>query len=92
MAMAIGDEFDMTKVRAIDWADFSDRCGIARRLLVREMNRMIKALRIQLPALLSLPHYIEEERAMLQKILDLTLQQAEQLEIDAKMIAKVVIE
>ncbi len=91
-AMAIGDEFDMTKVRAYDWADFSDRCGIERRLLVREMNRMIKALRIQLPTLLSLPNYIEEERTMLQKISDLALQQAEQLEIDAKMIAKVVIE
>lgn len=91
-AMAIGDEFDMTKVRAFDWADFSDRCGIERRLLVREMNRMIKALRIQLPTLLSLPNYIEEERTMLQKISDLALQQAEQLEIDAKMIAKVVIE
>jgi len=63
-----------------------------RRLLVREMNRMIKALRIQLPTLLSLPHYIEEERAMLQKISELPLQQAGRLEIDAKMIAKVVIE
>jgi serine/threonine-protein kinase HipA len=50
------------------------------------MNRMIKALRIQLPALLSQPNYIEEERTMLQKISDQVLQQAEQLEIDAKMV------
>jgi serine/threonine-protein kinase HipA len=56
------------------------------------MNRMIKALRIQLPALLSPPNYLEDERTMLQKISDLALQQAERLEIDAKMIAKVVIE
>jgi serine/threonine-protein kinase HipA len=34
----------------------------------------------------------EEERTMLQKISDLALQQAKQLEIDAKMVAKVVIE
>ncbi|HUW98745.1 MAG TPA: hypothetical protein VMV40_07900 [Acidiferrobacter sp.] len=82
----------MTKVSGFDWADSSDRCGIERRLLVREMNRMIKVLRIALPILLPLPNYIAEERTMLQKISDRALQQAKQLEIDAQMIAKAVIE
>ena len=89
LAMAIGDEFDITKIRAFDWADFAERCGIERRLLVREMNRMIKVLRIQLPKLISLPDYTDDEQATLRDISGLILKQAEQLETDAKMITKV---
>lgn len=89
LAMAIGDEFDITKIRAYDWADMAERCGIERRLLVREMNRMIKALRTQLPKLLVLPDYTIDEQATLQEISDLMLKQAEQMESDAKMITKV---
>jgi len=89
LAMAIGDEFDITKIRAFDWADLAERCGIERRLLVREINRMIKALRSQLPNLLTLPNYTPGEKAMLQKISELMLEQAAQLESDAKMITKV---
>jgi len=88
-AMAIGDEFDITKIRAFDWADLAERCSVERRLLVREMNRMIKVLRTQLPKLISLPDYTDEEQATLHKISNLMLKQAEQLETDAKMITKV---
>ena len=76
LAMAIGDEFDITKIRAFDWADMAERCGIERRLLVREMNRLIKALRTQLPKLLVLPDYTTGEQATLQEISDLMLKQA----------------
>ncbi len=89
LAMAIGDEFDITKIRAFDWADLAERCGIERRLLVREMNRMIKVLRTALPKLLALPDYTANEQATLQDISDLMLKQAQQLETDAKMITKV---
>ena len=88
LAMAIGDEFDTTKIRAFDWADMAERCGIERRLLVREMNRLIKALRTQRPKLLALPDYTTDEQATLQEISDLMLTQAEQMETDAKMITK----
>jgi len=88
-AMAIGDEFDITKIRAFDWADLAERCGIERRLLVREMNRMIKVLRAQLPKLLALPDYTPDEQATLQEVSNLIIKQAEQLEADAKMITKV---
>jgi len=89
LAMAVGDEFDITKIRAFDWADLAERCDIERRLLVREMNRMIKVLRTQLPKLLALPDYTADEQATLQEISKLMLKQAKQLETDAKMITKV---
>ncbi len=90
LAMAIGDEFNFAKIRAFDWADLAERCGIERRLLVREINRMIKVLRTQLPNLLARPNnYTDEEQTTLQKISNLMLKQAKQLETDAKMITKV---
>lgn len=91
-AMAIGDEFDMTKIRAFDWADFAERCGIERRLLVREMGRMFKVLRNKLPELAALPIYTDEERVVICKISDLALHQAEKLEMDAMMVTSVVLE
>ena len=92
LAMAIGDEFDITKIRAFDWADFAERCGIERRLLVREINRMVKVLHTKLPVLLALPDYTEDEQILLQDISDLVLQQADQLESDAKMIVGIALE
>jgi len=88
-AMAIGDEFDATKIRAFDWSNFAERCGVERRLLAREMNRMIKALRIQLPSLLSWPGYTEDERDVIKQICDFALQQAARLEKDARQVTKV---
>jgi len=87
-AMAIGDEFDATKVRAFDWANFAQCCGIERRLLARELNRMIKALRTQLPILLTHEDYTDEERLILNKIVAFSLSQADQFEKDAKLIPK----
>ncbi|MDZ4263861.1 MAG: HipA domain-containing protein [Pseudomonadota bacterium] len=89
LAMAIGDEFDIAKIRAFDWADFAQRCGVERRLLVREMNRIIKAVRTQLPSLLAWPGYRDNERALLDRIASFALQQAEQLANHARLIADV---
>ncbi len=80
------------KVRAFNWADFADRCGIDRRLLVREIKRMIKVLRSQLPMLMGQPDYTEEVQATIQAITNLVLKQAEQLESDAVMITKVALD
>lgn len=92
LAMAIGDEFKLTKVRAFDWADFAHRCGVERRLLVREISRITKTLRKQLPSLLSWSGYTENERCVLNTICEFTLKQAEQLEKDAKQVTKVKLE
>jgi serine/threonine-protein kinase HipA len=89
LAMAIGDEFNVSKVRAFDWADFAERCNIERRLLVREMNRMIKVVRKQLPSLLAWPDYTEGERDVLRGICDFSLRQADQMEDDARFVTQV---
>ncbi len=89
LAMAIGDEFDVSKVRAFDWADFAARCGIERRLLAREMNRVAKALRKHLPSVVALPDYATDERDMVQRIARFALAQTERMEKDAKQVTKV---
>jgi serine/threonine-protein kinase HipA len=76
-------------VRAFDWADFAERCNIERRLLVREMNRMIKVVRKQLPSLLAWPDYTEGERGVLRGICDFSLRQADQMEDDARFVTQV---
>jgi serine/threonine-protein kinase HipA len=43
LAMAYGDEFRLEQIRPYDWAEFSVRTNIPRRLLVREMMRMGKS-------------------------------------------------
>ncbi len=89
LAMAVGDEFVITQIRAYDWADFSQRCDIDRRLLVREMTRTIKSVRQQLPVLLLWPGYTKDEYAILEKIKTFVLKQAAQLESDAKLVTSV---
>lgn len=89
LAMAIGDEFDITKIRAFDWADFARRCNVERRLLAREMNRIVKALRARLPLLLAWQGYSDDERAVLEHLANFALLQAKQLEKDAKLVTNV---
>ncbi|MES9905289.1 MAG: HipA domain-containing protein [Sedimenticola sp.] len=91
-AMAIGDEFDFEQVRAYDWSDFAHRCGIARSLLVREIKRITKALRKELPLLLKWPGYSDDERKVLEEITVYCLKRANQLEQDAQKIPDVHIE
>lgn len=92
LAMAIGDEFSATKVRAIDWAGFAQHGGIERRLLAREMNRMVKVLRKQLPELILWKGYTDEERLHLNQIMEFSLHQAKQLERDAKLLPETTVE
>ena len=89
LAMAIGDMFDLNRVKAFQWADFAARCGIDRRLLAREMRRMAKAVRESLPVLLGDPIYAEEERALLNRVQAFILQQAVRLEEIASVVPKV---
>lgn len=92
LAMAIGDEFDITKVRTYDWAELARHCGLERRLVAREMTRMAKRLRKVLPELQSWPGYEEGEQALIDQIAEFTLAQAEGLEADAKLLPKVILD
>jgi serine/threonine-protein kinase HipA len=92
LAMAYGDEFDITKVRAYDWAELASRCHLDRKLIAREMLRMTKALRKVIPALASGEDYNREERERVLEIVQFCLAQAEQLESDAALLPKVEID
>lgn len=92
LAMGIGDVFELTEVRAFDWADFADRCGVDRRLLVREMRRAVKVLRKELPTLRNWCGYSDAERQLNDRIADFTLRQAERLERDAALLVDIVID
>jgi serine/threonine-protein kinase HipA len=80
LAMAIGDEFDISKVRAFDWAELAEKCGLERRLVAREIRRMTKALRKVLPDLQAWSGYTDAERLLVGKIAAFTLEQADRLE------------
>jgi serine/threonine-protein kinase HipA len=89
LAMAFGDEFNIVNIRAYDWAEFADCCDLDRRMVMREMIRMTKALRRALPALLDWQGYEEDERKMVSAIADFTLSQAKQLESAAAMLSSI---
>jgi serine/threonine-protein kinase HipA len=88
LAMAIDDEFDITKVRAYDWAEFAMTCGLERRLVGREMTRMARQLRKALPEVQSWPGYEANERALVGEVGEFALGQADRLESDAKMLPR----
>jgi serine/threonine-protein kinase HipA len=80
LAMAIGDEFDISRARAFDWAELAEKCGLERRLVAREMRRMTKALRKALPELEAWAGYTDAEHVLIGRIAEFTLEQAERLE------------
>jgi len=89
LAMAIGDEFDIGKVRAFDWAELADTSGLQRRFVAREMLRVTKALRTAIPKLQAWPGYTDGERARVEEIATFTLQQADRLDGVAKALPQV---
>jgi len=80
LAMAIGDEFDISRVRAFDWAVLAEQNGLDRRLVAREMGRMTRALRKALPGLQAWADYTEAERSLIGKIVAYSLEQADRLD------------
>jgi serine/threonine-protein kinase HipA len=92
LAMAIGDEFDITKIRAYDWAELAMHCGLERRLMAREMTRMAKHLRKVLPELQSWPGYVEGEHRLIDQIAEFALAQADRIEADARLLPEVALD
>jgi serine/threonine-protein kinase HipA len=92
LAMAIGDEFDITKVRAFDWAELAEKNGLERRLVARAMMRMAKALRKALPGLQAWDGYTDDERVFIDEIAAFTLEQAHRLEVVADELPHAIID
>lgn len=92
LAMAIGDTFDLADIRAYDWADFAQRCGVERRLLVREMRRLTKDVRKAVPELLAWEGYHTDERAVLAHIGEYLLGQAARLDEAAAEVVRVTLD
>ncbi len=89
LAMAIGDEFEIERIRTYDWAELTAACGLERRLVAREMLRMTKALRKVIPSLVQSDSYNESERELINKIAEFTLSQAALLDEHAKQLPDV---
>lgn len=89
MAMAYGDVFALEEVKSFALADFAQRCGVDRGVLKREAARMARLVRKHALALAQSEVYREDERAFVQKIADFVLAQADRLEREATLAARI---
>lgn len=80
MAMAYGDEFNLDAIKAFALADFAQRCGIDRQLLVRECRRMCEGIRKKATSSAESDVYDDDERAFVHRIAVFAVAQAERLE------------
>jgi serine/threonine-protein kinase HipA len=79
LAMAYGDVFAHEEVSAFALADFATRCGIDRKLMRREGQRLAR-LAIQVaPEQVDSDLYLAEERPFIQGIAHFVMQQAQRL-------------
>jgi serine/threonine-protein kinase HipA len=80
LAMAYGDVFSHAEVSAFALADFAARCGVDRKLMRREGQRLAKLAAAEAAAQAQAADYEgEAERAFVQGIADFVAKQAERL-------------
>lgn len=79
MAMAFGDEFNLDNVKGYALADFAQRCGVGRQLLLRESRKLFEGIQQHALAVLDAAPYFDEERAFARGIAEFALAQAEKL-------------
>ncbi len=80
LAMAYGDAFNHAEVSAFALADFAARCGVDRKLMRREGQRLAKLATAEAAALsLSADYESEAERAFVHGIANFVVSQAERL-------------
>jgi serine/threonine-protein kinase HipA len=77
MAMAIGDNFDPRGLGAYDWAQMARQCGLAPRLVAKELQRMASEARAQLPALTSALKEEGADEAMMTRVAQIVVAQCE---------------
>jgi serine/threonine-protein kinase HipA len=92
LAMAYGDEFQLDKIQASDWALFSARTNTSRALLAREIRRMATAAPPIAAELATDAIYVGEEKDLVGKIAGFVAQQAEKLMAMAPVILKTELE
>jgi serine/threonine-protein kinase HipA len=88
-AMAIGDQFDMTRTTAFDWADFAVQCRLNRQVVASEMRRLCRLVKTQTPQLAQAPLYLDDEREVVQRIARSIDTQCARLDALAAQIPKV---
>lgn len=80
LAMAYGDVFSHAEVSAFTLADFAARCGVDRKLMRREGQRLAKLAAAEAAAQAQAAEYEDEaERAFVQGIADFVARQADRL-------------
>lgn len=84
MAMAFGDEFNLDNVKGYALADFAQRCGIGRQLLLRESHKLADGIRRHALAVLNTGPYLDDEREFARGIAEFALEQAVKLARYAK--------
>lgn len=89
LAMAYGDEFKLEQVKAFALADFSQRCGIDRQLLVRESKRLRDGVAAHAKTLAQSAPYDDDERRFAQQIADYATAQAARLHEAAREAARI---
>ncbi|MCX7116106.1 MAG: HipA domain-containing protein [Gammaproteobacteria bacterium] len=89
MAMGLGDEFDGNIVCAYQLADFADSCQLARSLLIKRLQHIIKKLQSALDSEISKIDGSEEERQYLEQYQHIVKDRCEHLRFQAGKIASV---
>lgn len=80
LAMAFGDVFKHAEVSAFALADFAARCGIDRKLMRREGQRLAKLAATEAMAQAQAPDYLGNgEQAFVQRVAAFVVQQADRL-------------
>jgi serine/threonine-protein kinase HipA len=79
LAMAFGDAFTLDEVTPFSLADFATRCGIERRLLMRETTRLTELALQNAPPQAESADYEDDERPFARQVRDLVLGQATRL-------------
>ena len=89
LAMAIGDNFDPTRISAYDWAQLARENDLAPRLVAQEINRLAKSCLKVLPKLTVDLERQGADPAMLMRVRDVIARQAEEALRVAPMIQEV---
>jgi len=88
LAMAFGDEFELTSVKSFALADFCIRCGINRAFFARELENLCTHAIAQAPLQAQDPVYVGQEREIVALISGFVVQRAQLLMSLAKEIAR----
>ena len=90
IGMGIGDEFRYAQVRAFDWAEFACQCGINRKYLARELQRLAMSVAKVLDRIQIAEICVDaEECGYLQNLVGFIRNRTVRLTADAKLIPEV---